>query len=202
MRVVDANLQHGGRAVIRFLLCRLLPLFFSGLAFGTVHATDAESQAQQAKVSAAYLYHFLQLVKWPNEDSGSGETGFMVCLYGKDPFGEIIDTVARKKARGKEITVRRLAELHSAERCHLLYVGAVPASHLGEVLRAVDAAGVLTVSDSKDFVARGGMIGFVAVPDESEGGFRVRFEINLDAARKRGLKINSKLLELAIHVRQ
>ena len=197
-----------GNAVGRYRMSVRLALLLKALVFLmlcsglSARATDGELHAQQHKISAAYLYHFLQLVKWPDENGAAVEKAFNVCIFGRDPFGEVIDAIARKKARGREVAIRRIQEIKRVDDCHLLYVSSSHAADFSAVLKAVEGMGVLTVSDIRDFVAQGGMIGFVTVADESESGFRVRFEINLDVARKRGFKINSKLLELATYVRQ
>lgn len=175
-----------------FLICAMSPL----------HAAEADVQAQQTKISAAYLFHFLQLVKWPEEELANVERPFNLCIVGRDPFGEVIDAVARKKARGRELVIKRYSDIRRFDDCHLLFVSTSLNAHLPELLRVLEGQKVLTVSDIKDFAGAGGMIGFVSVADESESGFRVRFEINLEAARKKGLKINAKLLELATRVRQ
>jgi hypothetical protein len=51
-------------------------------------------------------------------------------------------------------------------------------------------ASILTISETEDFIASGGMINFF------REGNKFRFEINDQAARDAGLKIASKLLEL------
>ena len=86
--------------------------------------------------------------------------------------------------------------LHVADRekippCHILYVCSSEEQQLPRVLSQVGNAGVLTVSDIPHFAERGGMIGFV--PDQG----RVRIEINAPQAFHAGLKISSKLLEIA-----
>jgi hypothetical protein len=53
---------------------------------------------------------------------------------------------------------------------------------------------VLTVGDAPDFLERGGMIQFVLVAN------RVRFEVNLDAAREAGLQLSAELLKVAAKV--
>lgn len=166
------------------------------------HAADGEWQVQQHKIGAAYLYHFLQLVNWPDEGGAVADKTWHVCILGKDPFGEVIDVLARKKARGRAVQVVRIQDIRRADDCQLLYVSTSRASDSPSILKAVEGLNILTVSDIRDFVAQGGMIGFVTVADESVGGFRVRFEINLEAARRQGFRINSKLLELATFVRQ
>lgn len=193
-----ATLPWFRQALSACLLAFLLLALFSG----STAAEEIEIQAQQNKLRAAYLYHFLQLVKWPGEDSGTTESTFTICIVGKDPFGDILEVVAKKKARGRDIAIRRLTETHQFDHCHILYISHSLNTQVSEILKATEAQNVLTVSNNKDFAARGGMIGFVTVAEESEGGSRVRFEINLAAARKHGFKINSKLLELATHVRQ
>ncbi len=51
--------------------------------------------------------------------------------------------------------------------------------------------GVLTVSDTQGFLEDGGIVNFV-IEDN-----KVRFDINLTASEKAGLKIRSQLLRLA-----
>jgi hypothetical protein len=60
-----------------------------------------------------------------------------------------------------------------------------------EILGSLQGFSVLTVSDIDGFAEEGGVIQFVIEED------RVRFVINLEAASRAKLKINSKLLALA-----
>jgi len=55
---------------------------------------------------------------------------------------------------------------------------------------------MLTVGEGDDFPAAGGVIGLV-IEDN-----KVRFDVNLEAAERAGLKISSKLLKLARNVRE
>jgi hypothetical protein len=61
---------------------------------------------------------------------------------------------------------------------------------------SADRMPILTVSDAPGFVNRGGMIEFVLDSN------RVRFEINLAAARAAGLNLSSELLRVATAVRK
>ena len=62
---------------------------------------------------------------------------------------------------------------------------------LAAVLNRLDRRPVLTIGDSEGF-ARGGVIINLA---KARG--KIRFEINLEAAKRGGLSISSKLLKLA-----
>jgi hypothetical protein len=55
----------------------------------------------------------------------------------------------------------------------------------------LDGSYILTIGDTKGFGESGVMINFLTKEN------KVRFEINLAAARRAGLKISSKLLSLA-----
>jgi hypothetical protein len=62
---------------------------------------------------------------------------------------------------------------------------------LRALLVAATLNGVLVVSDMPGFAVLGGHIGLV------EDSNRLRFQVNLEAALKTGLKLSSKFLQLA-----
>jgi hypothetical protein len=62
--------------------------------------------------------------------------------------------------------------------------------HFGDVSFKLDSRPVLTVSEDGGFIQHGGMINFY------RDGTKVRFEINPEAAEKKGLKLGSELLSL------
>ena len=63
---------------------------------------------------------------------------------------------------------------------------------MSEITDAIGRNSVLTIGDMKDFTELGGVIGF-KIEDK-----QIRFEINLEAAQRAGLKISYKLLRLAL----
>jgi hypothetical protein len=67
---------------------------------------------------------------------------------------------------------------------------------MSRILTVLDHRPVLTVGDSPEFAQHGGMIGFTV-----DGG-RVRFTVNLVAARDAGLMLQSELLRVAAAVLQ
>lgn len=64
------------------------------------------------------------------------------------------------------------------------------------MLEAVQGKNVLTISDESSNPSEAGIIKFVVQDD------RVRFEIDNEAAAQNGLVISSKLLSLALNVKQ
>lgn len=148
----------------------------------------------QYQVEAVYLYQFGKFVQWPASSAPSDN--FQICVIGRDPFGPILDsTIAREKIGNSPIEAARIADVDGAKRCRILYLSLSEEPRVESMLHELANAPILTVSDLPDFVARGGMIQFT-VQDN-----RVRFDINVAAAKKAGLTISSELLKVAATVR-
>lgn len=157
----------------------------------------AQSAAQTAaptqdEVEAAYLYNFAKFVTWP---ATTRSDVLNVCVLGKDPFGATLDQiVAGETIDGRHLAVRRLNDDQSVQSCAILFIGESESSHLDRDLSAVAQLPILTVSDIPGFMEDGGTIQFVLLED------RVRFEVNLNAARKCGITLSSQLLKVATKV--
>lgn len=150
------------------------------------------TQSTEYRVKAAFMYNFSRFVQWPsaaNEQTGD----FTLCLLGEDPFGETLDSLAGKQVRDQVLAIKRLDNLASIDSCRLVFIGH-NSSTLDSILSRMDKKPILTVSDVDGFTDKGGIIQFRLVDN------KVRFDINIDAARKAGLNISSKLLSLASNV--
>ncbi|MHB1938288.1 MAG: YfiR family protein [Acidobacteriaceae bacterium] len=172
-----------------------LPAFFLATALFVASMFTARGVAQtptQDEVEAAYLYNFAKFVTWPTTVKSDV---LNVCVLGKDPFGATLDRiVAGETIDGRHLAVLRVANEHSVEPCSILFIGASEASHLYNDLSATAQLPILTVSDIPGFMETGGTIQFVLRED------RVRFEVNLTAARRCGIVLSSQLLKVAIKV--
>lgn len=143
-------------------------------------------------VKAAFLYNFAKFVEWPQSAFPELQAPLALCVLGADPFGRELDRAVRgKTAQGRPVVVRRLAGPEVSDLCHVLFVASSERERFAEVLGGVAGRSVLTVGEEDDFARAGGMISFV-VRDA-----RVRFAIDLDAAERAGLKLSSRLLDLA-----
>jgi len=144
------------------------------------------------QVKAAFLYNFAKFVDWPAQSFKGPDDPIAICVLGQNPFGSVLeDTVNGKTLEGRAFVVRNIFDVQQAGGCHILFVSTSERKHLPSILAAIRTPGVLTVGESDGFAAEGGVINF-----KLEDG-RVRFEINLDAAAKKGLQIRSNLLSLA-----
>ena len=78
--------------------------------------------------------------------------------------------------------------------CHLLFVSGLTDVQVNAVLASVQGAPILTISDVDDFMRIGGIAHVFG-----ENG-KLRFELNLQLARRSRLQLSSKLLSLAARI--
>lgn len=166
-------------------MIRSLPVLL--LAAIVTAAPAAQEVSREYRVKAAFLYNFVKFVEWPPR-SAPAPVPVTICVAGRNPFGTVLaDTV-----RG-EVVARRTLDARVIDApddvCDVLFIPAgVSAS---PYLRAVRGAPVLTVGEVPGFIEQGGLVRFYL-----DGG-TVRFEINREGAERGGLRISSRLLQLA-----
>jgi hypothetical protein len=184
--------RRSGLAAITRRLCSSLGL----VALAALSAQAQAGSADEYSVKAAYLYNFAKFVEWPGE-AGSPGTPLVITVFGKDDFAAVLkQTVQGEKVNGREISVRSVSRIEDLRPCHILFLGSSNKNRLAEVLRATEGAGILTVGEADEFVQLGGVIAFVLEAN------KLRFEINLGAARRDRLTISAKLLGVAKGVRK
>jgi hypothetical protein len=170
-----------------------------GLGLAALVTLSAKAQAGSAdeySVKAAYLYNFARFVEWPAETVDPG-LPLVIAVLGQDAFGAVLkQAVQSETVNGRAISVRSVSRLEDLRYCHILFFGSSNKTRLAEVLRVTAGAGVLTVGETEEFLRLGGVIAFV--PE----GNKIRFEINLGAARRNRLTISARLLSVAKGVRE
>ena len=159
-------------------------------------STPASAGVTDTDVKAAFLPRFARYVTWPPSARPGGADPFVLCVIGSNPFGNGLETAARgQSVDGRRIVVRHLDSPAAAGQCHIAFVGGSRAESVGQMLADLRGKPILTVTDSNDSEARG-IIHFAVTNG------RVRFYINDADAGRRGMDISSRLLALAIAVKQ
>lgn len=148
-------------------------------------------------VKGAMLAKFPLFVDWPERAFAGDAAPIVIGILGEDPFGSDYDqALANQKVGGRSFEVRRLEGVTEAAGCHVLYVAGSEAGRVAEILAWTEGKPVVVVGDLPGFVEAGATIGFV-----KESG-RVRFQVNLAAARRSGLVLGSQLLKVASKIVQ
>lgn len=169
--------------------CRLAAALAAGLLLAApASAAPGGSSPSEYEVKAALTYNFLKFVEWPAPLAAEAEV--RVCVLGSQTFAAEMKRLQGRRTGGRTLAVVVLGSLAEAAGCHALFLGtAGPAPET--LAGALAGSGVLTLSDTKGFGARGVAINFFIEDD------RVRFEANLSALRRAGVQVSSKVLRLA-----
>ena len=166
------------------------------IALLTCTPVQAAPQPTDMDVKAAFLPRFARYVTWPAAAAPKNGDPFVLCVVGNQLFGNSVEAAAQSQSvDGRHIVVRKLASWNSAGGCQIVFVSDTALQPAGQVLAALGKRPVLTVTDGGSGGARG-IIHFTIA------GGRVRFFIDQAAAAQRGLTISSRLLALAMGVRQ
>jgi hypothetical protein len=135
-------------------------------------------------------------VNWPPTTFTAADEPLRICVVGDDPFGGYLEqSVAGRSLGTHPFQVRRLETLTADANCQIAFISHLPPRSIRQALDAVSGKPVLTVMDSA-VPGKGGIVHFVI-----ERG-RVRFVIDTGEAARNHLTINSKLLDLALAVRE
>jgi len=149
-------------------------------------------RVDEYELKAAVLYNLTKFVQWPAPSYPDRQTRALICILGRDPFGNSLQAVVPTEAgEGGQVLIRRLQSQESIRDCQVLYISSSERQFLEHIFSSLKGSSVLTVGETAGFATRGGMIQIRL------DGEQVRFNINLDAASQEGLKISSKLLVLA-----
>lgn len=165
---------------------------FSLLIAAVARGPARAGASSEYEIKAAFLLKFAGFVDWPDEKFPEPETPFRIGVLGADPFGQILDEAVRdRKVGDRPIELRRAASADSLTQCHMVFVSASEEKKLADILEGLHKAHVLSVGDLAGFAEHGGIIYLKKEAD------KIRFEINLGSARRAGLSLDSKLLNLA-----
>ena len=165
-------------------------LALSGLAPRNVAGATGNEQPYRVKV--AFLFNFASLVKWPEESFHGPDAPFVICHYGGSQTRGLFETAySGRMVERHPIEVWDLSSVDDVLGCHIMMITAERSEEVDDFLSAVAGKSVLTIGETDGFARSGGVIGFYS------DGSKIRFEVNLGAAKSARLRISSRLLKLA-----
>lgn len=170
-------------------------LFVLALLAAAASARAQEPAVTEDSVKAAYLYKFPGFVEWPANVLARPDEPVVIGVIGGDDVQVELSALAEARRPGRPLVVRRLREARDLSGIHVLFIGSRERARAPELIRAAQAAGVLTVTEWEGALRQGSVINFVTTTDG-----RVRFEISLQPAERSNLKLSSRLLAVAQQV--
>jgi len=176
------------RLIVAVLLCL-------SVAGGANAQSSASAASAEYLIKAGFIYNFAQLVQWPSAAFSQADSPIVIGILGTDPFGTSIDRVVEnKKLDGRNLIVKRLRwskDLKDLTECNILFISSSEKEHIADVINMVKWLPILTIGETPGFAARGGIINLTLEDN------KVRFEVNIGAAKQANLNISSRLLALA-----
>lgn len=153
--------------------------------------TLSAQSANEAALKVALIYNFALFVDWPQDKDRREAPAFYLCFAGDDGLGTSVAVLESKTLRGRKVIVRRLRASALDDTCDVLFIASSEKSRLHEITNSLQGKSVLTISDA-DAAARSGAV--IGLDIENQ---KMVFDINIQAAKRQGLAISSKLLRLS-----
>ena len=169
------------------------------LQSNTVLAENSQTQDYTEKeISAAYLYYFSKLTRWPDLKKQTDNKQFLLCYLDDDLMGAALQALQHKNltAHDLPLKIRAIEQGDSAASCRILYIGLSDLSAITEWLATLRDTEILTVSSTRGFARIGGMIELANSHDNT------RIGINIGVVQRHALAIDSRLLKLAFIVEE
>ncbi|MHC4266915.1 MAG: YfiR family protein [Planctomycetota bacterium] len=179
----------------RIVISLIIILIFYCMGIGT-SISYAEPKKKEYHIKAAFLLNFAKFTEWPPHVFSETSSSLTLYILGKDPFDEALKTIEDKIVKGRKLVVRKASCIEDIKECHILFISTSEKKNLSEILTKIKDKPILTVAETKNFCQSGGTVNFIVVKN------KVHFEINVDAAKRTGLKISSKLLKLSAIIKE
>lgn len=152
----------------------------------------ATAATKEYQLKAGFLYNFARFIEWPTNAFSNEDSPIVIGVFGNDPFASDLDEIVRdEKVNNHPLVVQRYQQIEDIKICHILFVSQSEVKRLDRILGSLKNRSVLTVGDTDGFAKRGGVIRLVTKNN------KIRFRINLEAAKAANLTISSKLLRSA-----
>ncbi len=147
--------------------------------------SKAIAQQSEYPVKAAFLVNFLKFIDWPDK---SGP--YIIEVAGKSPFGTYLESLASNRTiNGRKIVIR--SDKHgSGPPASIVFVPSSESERYADYLQYAKKP-VIVIGETAGFAQKYGAINFIFEHD------RVGFEINPKMAKNSGVKVSSRLLQLA-----
>ena len=164
-------------------------LALAGALLGRTPAVEPPPLAEH-QIKALYLFNFTKYVEWPAATNNATPFVIGVC-EAREVKDDLVEITRDKRVQGRPIVVQTIKAAQDVATCQLLFIGATDQARLVDLLKLARNSAVLTVGETEDFLAQGGIINFV----RQENNMRVA--ISLDAAQHARLVVSAKLLAVA-----
>ena len=182
----------------------LILLFIFAFTVGGGVASGQEKKVvnREYKLKASLLFKLSRFIKY-SPSKKLPKNRLIMGVLGDSPMtGELRKIAAILARKKKRMTVLHFKKVQDIKPCHMLFIarnrwdllGAVKNLGVAGKVKGKRVSGTVLVGDTRGFAGsrKGCMINFFIHEN------KINFEINIDAERRAGVKISSKVLRLAV----
>ena len=157
----------------------------------SLHAQIVRDEA----LKASYLVNFLEFVDW-DQAQGKGHRIGVLNSEGVASKIRAISLARKDDLKNRQINVVHFDNAADISEVDLLFVARGNQMLWAELVELSERQSFILIGEEDGFLETGGVIRFVTVSN------RIRFKINSKQAKKIGVSMSSKLLNLAVEVRR
>jgi hypothetical protein len=139
-------------------------------------------------LKSMFILNFIKYIEWPNQDNDE----FRIAIAGRSEIKEALLALIRMKANaaGRKIHVFTIAD-NEVVPCEILFIPFNESASVSLYQKAYAGKGVLIISEDNKNASKGAAINLINIEN------KIRFEIYQSQAKAAGIKISSRLTELA-----
>jgi hypothetical protein len=179
------NIAHQLRGLaLKAMLC-LMAMFFSS-ASGT-------SDADEYSIKAMFILNFMKYVEWPVDET---KNVFQIGIAGESEiYDALISLSTQRTGDGKKIEIKKV-DPDALITYKILFIPRAQNKSTAKWLNYCQGKGVLIITEDCKNSQKGAAINLLNIDN------KIRFEIYQTAAKLGGVKISSRLSELATTIHQ
>jgi hypothetical protein len=144
-------------------------------------------------LKAVYFEKFTLFTEWPkNNTNENPRNTFVIGVIGGNPFGKKLEELYHKqKINNMKVEIQHLSSIKEIKCQNILFIYDLDPSEIQKLVMVTKQKPILTISETEGYSEKGVLINFFI----QQG--KLRFEINENAVKESGLKIDSRLLNFA-----
>ncbi|MFZ0724840.1 MAG: YfiR family protein [Desulfobacterales bacterium] len=174
--------RRSGAARVGMSLLFCLLIFIPAVVWG------ASLIGTEYDVKTGFIYNFANFVSWPPAAFKDKDDDLVLCLASDTPAADALFKLNDQTIRGRRIRVIPYTQESCLDASHILYIATQDRNLVQKLLGMVQERSILTIGEIEGFTQMGGVINFF------EDKNRLRFKVNIDAAKRAGLTMSSQLL--------
>ena len=167
-------------------------IIFRTIIILTYLLISINSYSQIQRTQAAFLFNFALFINWPPEYQVGD---FEIAVLGNTELIRELEALTKDKKIGEQqIKVKKVLRTSDIGKANILFIPDYQGYLIKDALKATDQTATLVIAEMEGLGKKGGIVNFIKVDE------KLKFELNLKEAERRGLKVPEKLIKLGIPI--